>query len=55
MQMTVKGHDKTDTTQQGSFNLMLHVFDLNGQIQITAPANAETLKTPGFGVPSPTK
>lgn len=54
--MNVAVHDKAKPDQKGTFALFMHLFDINGNIKIEAPANAEPIKIPGFDLatPSPT-
>lgn len=51
MKMGMEGKDSSGKT--GGFNMLIHVYDFNGVIKITAPANASTMTNP-FLITSPT-
>ncbi len=46
VKMLIEGHDKNDATQKGSFEILLKLSDFDGNLAITAPADAEPLKLP---------
>ncbi len=46
VKMSIVGHDPNDPTKNGTFELLLQLADLNGNITITPPADAELFVLP---------
>jgi hypothetical protein len=56
MRLNVQGHDQNNPAQKGEFTMVMHLNDINGNISIQAPANAQPLQLPSFlnlGTPTP--
>ena len=46
IRMMIEGHDKNAPDQKGSFEILMKLSDFNGDVKITAPADAAELKLP---------
>ncbi|MGE5138711.1 MAG: hypothetical protein ACM3JD_04555 [Rudaea sp.] len=51
VRLSIEGHQKDNANVKGTFLVLMHIFDLNGKITITPPANASPLPAPPAGLP----